>query len=355
MLPDLTRFFQSQSGLLVRPPPSKVRIMNPRVSLLRFVITFLFVLTSLFYLIRSKVAESSPGYDSLYIRMCHNALPELGHKLDRSQPVLYIVTPTFARREQVAELTRLAQTLLHVSNMIWFVIEDATECLPMVSEHLARHQIPYVHMVAPLPEVFLGKGKKPRGVSQRNAAIQWILTHPDLPEGVLYFADDDNTYDLRLFEDIRKTKKVSMFPVGLLANTGVSSPIVMNGRVVGFSDPWFAKRKFPLDMSGFAVNIRLLTYNPSKVPMPFIPGYQEDKFLQGLVSNWEDIEPLAENCTKVWVWHTTTVETPAGSFRPDKPGTNLPGLFEELQSTGVIQTSKTAPVLPVCQADEICE
>lgn len=329
--------------------------MNPRVSLLRFVITFLFVLTSLFYLIRSKVAESSPGYDSLYIRMCHNALPELGHKLDRSQPVLYIVTPTFARREQVAELTRLAQTLLHVSNMIWFVIEDATECLPMVSEHLARHQIPYVHMVAPLPEVFLGKGKKPRGVSQRNAAIQWILTHPDLPEGVLYFADDDNTYDLRLFEDIRKTKKVSMFPVGLLANTGVSSPIVMNGRVVGFSDPWFAKRKFPLDMSGFAVNIRLLTYNPSKVPMPFIPGYQEDKFLQGLVSNWEDIEPLAENCTKVWVWHTTTVETPAGSFRPDKPGTNLPGLFEELQSTGVIQTSKTAPVLPVCQADEICE
>ena len=34
--------------------------------------------------------------------------------------------------------------------------------------------------------------------------------------GVIYFADDDNTYDLKLFDEIRNTKKVSVFPVGFV-------------------------------------------------------------------------------------------------------------------------------------------
>ncbi len=38
---------------------------------------------------------------------------------------------------------------------------------------------------------------------------------------VTYFADDDNTYDLRIFKEIRKTKGISMFPVGLLRPAGV--------------------------------------------------------------------------------------------------------------------------------------
>jgi len=41
---------------------------------------------------------------------------------------------------------------------------------------------------------------------------------------VLYFGDDDNTYDLRLFEEIRKTKKVSVFPVAYVGKQGISSP-----------------------------------------------------------------------------------------------------------------------------------
>uniref|UniRef100_A0A0N4UEU9 Galactosylgalactosylxylosylprotein 3-beta-glucuronosyltransferase n=1 Tax=Dracunculus medinensis TaxID=318479 RepID=A0A0N4UEU9_DRAME len=39
--------------------------------------------------------------------------------------------------------------------------------------------------------------KLPRGVLQRNAALSWLRT---LETRCLYFGDDDNAYDLRLFE-----------------------------------------------------------------------------------------------------------------------------------------------------------
>ena len=60
--------------------------------------------------------------------------------------------------------------------------------------------------------------------------MEWILKNHDWTKvGIMYFADDDNTYDLKLFEEIRKTQKVSMFPVGFVGSTGISSPIVKNG------------------------------------------------------------------------------------------------------------------------------
>ena len=54
---------------------------------------------------------------------------------------------------------------------------------------------------------------------------------------------------------MRETVKVSMWPVGLVTSFGVSSPIVKNGRVVGFYDGWNGLRKFPVDMAGFAINM----------------------------------------------------------------------------------------------------
>ena len=56
--------------------------------------------------------------------------------------------------------------------------------------------------VAPMPEKYkLKKGAKPRGVSNRNRGLQWIRTNAT--KGVFYFADDDNTYDIELFNEVR--------------------------------------------------------------------------------------------------------------------------------------------------------
>ena len=85
--------------------------------------------------------------------------------------------------------------------------------------------IPYVHLSSPMPYLYRSHKSIPRGVSNRRAALSWIKSN-NIKEGVLYFGDDDNTFDLRLFSEIRYTKRVSMFPVGLIGDYSVSSPIV---------------------------------------------------------------------------------------------------------------------------------
>ena len=58
-----------------------------------------------------------------------------------------------------------------------------------------------------MPETFkkLDPKSRPKGVSNRNAALKWILQNVHKSEGIsgaIYFADDDNTYDVRLFEEV---------------------------------------------------------------------------------------------------------------------------------------------------------
>ena len=45
-----------------------------------------------------------------------------------SLPIIYFVTPTYPRREQIAELTRLGQTLMHIPNLHWIVADDNPTC-----------------------------------------------------------------------------------------------------------------------------------------------------------------------------------------------------------------------------------
>lgn len=61
-------------------------------------------------------------------------------------PVIYIVTPTYRRPEQLAELTRMSQTLMHVQNIYWLLIEDAKEKSQMISNFLNRTGIRFIHL-----------------------------------------------------------------------------------------------------------------------------------------------------------------------------------------------------------------
>ncbi|KAA0202450.1 hypothetical protein HAZT_HAZT007606 [Hyalella azteca] len=222
-----------------------------------------------------------------------------GRRWPADVPPLYVITPTYRRAEQIPELTRLAQTLLLVDSLVWIVVDDADEPTPAVVNYLQERRICHVYLIARMPAKYRNRNSlhKPRGVANRRKGLRWIKRHAK-SGGSLYFADDDNTYDSRIFEEIRRTKKVSMFPVGLVTSLGVSSPIVRHGRVTGFYDGWIANRKFAVDMAGFAVNVNFFLSKP-KADMPFMVGREETKFLESMDVTLDDIELLAVNATKV--------------------------------------------------------
>ena len=67
----------------------------------------------------------------------------------------------------------------------------------------------YFHFSGPMPNEFKDNpdeyGKFPKGVSNRNAGLEYVLKHVNETadnSGVIYFADDDNTYDPQLFEEV---------------------------------------------------------------------------------------------------------------------------------------------------------
>lgn len=143
-------------------------------------------------------------------RMCDAVIEynDIGKPTDG--PTIYAITPTFTRPVQKAELTRLSQTFLLVPNFHWIIVEDSPHKTPLVSNFLATSGLTYTHLIAPTPTHHkLGKNdpnwKKPRGVEQRNTALKWIRNNlNESHNGVVFFADDDNTYSRFLFKEVRR-------------------------------------------------------------------------------------------------------------------------------------------------------
>ncbi|XP_034148870.1 galactosylgalactosylxylosylprotein 3-beta-glucuronosyltransferase 1 isoform X3 [Esox lucius] len=168
-------------------------------------------------------------------------------------PILHVITPTYSRPVQKAELTRLANTFLLVPNLHWILVEDSQRRTPLVTRLLLETSLNYTHLNVETPKNYKLRGNKkdytiPRGTVQRNLALHWLRgtfshNNSNSQPGVVYFADDDNTYSLELFEEA-----------------------------------YFKLR----GVKG---------------------GYQESSLLRELVT-LNDLEPKAANCTKVLVWHT---------------------------------------------------
>lgn len=62
-------------------------------------------------------------------------------------PILFLVTPTYARCTQLADLNRFKNTLLHVPKIIWIIIEDSPIKTETISKFLQESKIPFVHLV----------------------------------------------------------------------------------------------------------------------------------------------------------------------------------------------------------------
>ncbi|KAG7490209.1 galactosylgalactosylxylosylprotein 3-beta-glucuronosyltransferase 1 isoform X3 [Solea senegalensis] len=227
-------------------------------------------------------------------------------------PTIHIITPTYSRPVQKAELTRLANTFLHVPAVHWIVVEDSPRRTALVTRLLRQTGLKYTHLNAKTPADYEtqwenGDSSVPRGTMQRNLALRWLRENfHNSRAGIVYFADDDNTYSLELFEEMRWTRTVSVWPVAFVGGLRYESPKVnAAGKVYGWKAVFDPHRPFAIDMAGFAINLRLILIKPQAYfkLREVKSGYQESSLLQELVT-LNDLEPKAANCSKILVWHT---------------------------------------------------
>lgn len=127
-----------------------------------------------------------------------------------------------------------------------------------------------------------------------------------------------------------KIKKVGIWPVGLVGGYSAEVPVLdpetgnflkfvlnnvlfkhfpVTGKVIRYKTGWKPDRPFATDMAGFAINLSLVLANPNvNFRYDMQNGYLESEFLSMFIKKHE-LEPLADNCTKVYVWHTRTEKT----------------------------------------------
>ena len=245
----------------------------------------------------SEIAMYQSEYGLLHVQG-HGAAEQQNH------PLIYFITPTYKRNTQMVDLARVIQTLMHDRGIYLILVEDSVNCTRRVRNLLDGSGLMYAHVSARSP----GKEANPynhRGVNQRNRALS-IVEELNMP-GIVYFGDDDNAYDIRLFPELRRTNQVSVFNVGFKGGCVVNAT---TGKVSHFVDNsnWEAgrKRKFQADMAGFAFHSNLVLQRKPRFRFDWPKGYLETGFLEQIVESVADMEPLGDNCTKTYVWHTQT-------------------------------------------------
>ena len=130
-----------------------------------------------------------------------------------------------------------------------------------------------------------------------------------------------------------------------------------SGKVIGFHDTWFAERIFPIDMAGFAVNVEFLKQKQN-ASMPFLAGWEEDLFLQSLELKLDEIEPLANDCTEVLVWHTKTESSKIPEIKANIniKNSNLDALLTNLIFKGMISFNvESTDELYICFNGQKCK
>nr|CAD2184772.1 unnamed protein product [Meloidogyne enterolobii] len=228
----------------------------------------------------------------------------------KQRTTVILITPTYKRHERLADMTRLSQTLMHVQNLHWVVVEDANHTSPAVERILQRSKIPYTYFYTTTKPGF-----PLRGWTHRNVALEYVRKNYKNynKNAVVYFADDDNTYDIRLFNNyIKKVKTIGVWAVALAGTAKVEAPKVnKNGTLIGWDVIYAPSRRFAVDMAGFAINLKLILAGNASFHEGCIRGAPESCFLSQFNIPREKIEVFGwnEEPKEILVWHTKTLAT----------------------------------------------
>ena len=83
-----------------------------------------------------ELAHKQASNDLQSVRTHINKESEKAATANTKLPTIFMITPTYARWTQKADLTRLCQTLMHVQNLHWIVVEDSNHKTSLVTNFL---------------------------------------------------------------------------------------------------------------------------------------------------------------------------------------------------------------------------
>ena len=133
---------------------------------------------------------------------CRDVVSAGIRKLENAIPLVFVITATFKRYTQKVEPVRFSRVLRQVPNILWIVVEDRENKTTTIAEFLANSGVPHVYLsVAGTKR----HNVKPKGVLPHNRGLQYVRESLKVNPRpcVIYIADDDNTYTLRLLKEIR--------------------------------------------------------------------------------------------------------------------------------------------------------
>jgi hypothetical protein len=124
-----------------------------------------------------------------------------------SLPKVYVVTATYRRPLQYPELTRIYQALYPVRQAVEWLIGDEHETgsprhMARLQKFIKRFNISKRLMRSHPRRKSVKLAGNPRGVDARRRVILYLRRNN--LTGVIFFADDDNTYDSELFAQVNR-------------------------------------------------------------------------------------------------------------------------------------------------------
>eukprot|EP00045_Choanoeca_perplexa_P010305 m.103687 g.103687 ORF g.103687 m.103687 type:complete len:303 (-) comp15229_c0_seq2:1479-2387(-) len=267
------------------------------------IVLFMTTLLAIFQLRQAPVV----GPDQIMLQLDEDGYPMLP-KFDRHKPAIFVITPTYFRKSQLVDLHRMSHSLYIASlkhNLLWILVEDSDQPTEQVTQFLKRSRTNHVHLAVREHRT----GNVFKASTQRNLGIEYIRRLIPHQDSKAYFADDDNAYATDLFDEVAKVHRVGVWPVAYSGARRVEYPqLGADGKVSGFFAyaPSFRK-PFPLDMAGFAVSVRYFFRDePVKFEELAPTSTGENRFLKATGIQLSELEPLANQCRRVLVWHVKT-------------------------------------------------
>ena len=141
---------------------------------------------------------------------CRDVVSAGIRRLENAIPLVFVITATFKRYAQKVELVRFSRVLRQVPNILWIVVEDGENKTTTITEFLANSGVPHVYLsVAGTKQ----HNVKPKGVRPQNRGLQYVRESLKVNPrpSVIYIADDDNTYTLKLFKEVSITTQLNYY------------------------------------------------------------------------------------------------------------------------------------------------